>query len=198
MPRRSGYPQGSGEVLERDRGSKSPVSFQPPPRGANKIYRSDTVFPTGEARKKIQNKTQLPLRSSNYISQSLPVEGGCSRSRSRTIFSGNGSLILVRNRTCTNEIHPHPPHKSFAELFQKRPSPRSPKLYPAISPRRRRMTEFSKLNSVSRSRTIYVGNGSLTLGRTRTCTNSTHPHPHIKVLRSFFKSDRPPVPSSPQ
>ena len=28
-------PQGSGEVLERDRGSKSPVSLQPPPRGAN-------------------------------------------------------------------------------------------------------------------------------------------------------------------
>ena len=44
MPRRSGYPQGSGEVLERDRGSQSPVSFQPPPRGANKIYRSDEVF----------------------------------------------------------------------------------------------------------------------------------------------------------
>ncbi|MDD7774800.1 MAG: hypothetical protein PT954_10365, partial [Eubacteriales bacterium] len=33
-----------GEVLERDRGSKSPVSFQPPPRGANKIYKCDAVF----------------------------------------------------------------------------------------------------------------------------------------------------------
>ena len=44
IPRRSGSPKGSGEVLERDRGSKSPVSFQPPPRGANKIYKCDAVF----------------------------------------------------------------------------------------------------------------------------------------------------------
>ena len=62
MPRRSGYPQGSGEVLERDRGSKSPVSFQPPPRGANKIYRSDEVFRIGEASTKPISPTQLPYR----------------------------------------------------------------------------------------------------------------------------------------
>ena len=49
MPRRSGFPKGSGEVLERDRGSKSPVSFQPPPRGVNKIYTYDVVFHIGEA-----------------------------------------------------------------------------------------------------------------------------------------------------
>ena len=60
MPRRSGYPKGSGEVLERDRGSQSPVSFQPPPRGANKIYRSDEVFRIGEANTKPISSTQLP------------------------------------------------------------------------------------------------------------------------------------------
>ena len=60
MPRRSGSPKGSGEVLERDRGSKSPVSFQPPPRGANKIYKCDVVFRIGEARKKVISKTQFP------------------------------------------------------------------------------------------------------------------------------------------
>ena len=43
-------PQGSGEVLERDRGSKSPVSLQPPPRGANKIYTYDVVFRIGESK----------------------------------------------------------------------------------------------------------------------------------------------------
>ena len=59
-----------------------------------------------------------------------------------------------------------------------------PVLMTAISPRRRRMAPSS------RSRTIFSGNGSLTLGSTRTCTNSTHPIPLIKVLRSFFKSDR--------
>ena len=46
--------------MERDRGSKSPVSFQPPPRGANKIYRSDEVFRIGEASTKPISPTQLP------------------------------------------------------------------------------------------------------------------------------------------
>ena len=46
--------------------------------------------------------------------------------------------------------------------------PQHRKLYPALSPRRRRMT------LVSRSRTIYVGNGSLTLGSKRICTNYIH------------------------
>ena len=70
MPRRSGYPQGSGEVLERDRGSKSPVSFQPPPRGANKIYTYDAVFSIGEANTNDHSKTQfpyLPPRGANKI-----------------------------------------------------------------------------------------------------------------------------------
>ena len=42
--------------------------------------------------------------------------------------------------------------------------PQHRKLYPALSPRRRRMTEFSKLNSVSRSRTIFSGNGRNHIG----------------------------------
>ncbi len=70
MPRRSGFPKGSGEVLERDRGSKSPVSFQPPPRGVNKIYKSDTVFYIGENNTNNQSKTQfpyLPPRGANEI-----------------------------------------------------------------------------------------------------------------------------------
>ncbi len=62
MPRRSGFPKGSGEVLERDRGSKSPVSFQPPPRGANKIYTYDVVFPPGEARIKSKSQTPFPYK----------------------------------------------------------------------------------------------------------------------------------------
>ena len=53
-------PQGSGEVLERDRGSKSPVSFQPPPRGANKIYTYDVVFFIGEAKINDTRTTQIP------------------------------------------------------------------------------------------------------------------------------------------
>ena len=69
MPRRSGYPQGSGEVLERDRGSQSPVSFQPPPRGANKIYTYDVVFSPGEARKNDISQTPIPYKITKNISQ---------------------------------------------------------------------------------------------------------------------------------
>ncbi|MDD7774676.1 MAG: hypothetical protein PT954_09715, partial [Eubacteriales bacterium] len=60
MPRRSGHPPGSGEVLEWDRGSKAPVSYQPPPRGENKIYTYDVVFPIGENNTTNQSKTQFP------------------------------------------------------------------------------------------------------------------------------------------
>ena len=55
----------------------------------------------------------------------------------------------------------------------------------------------------SRSRTIYVGNGSLTLVRTWTCTNSTHIHPPYKSFagagtnKFVLKSDRSPVPLVP-
>ena len=46
--------------MERDRGSKSPVSFQPPPRGANKIYTYDVVFRIGEANTIPISQTQIP------------------------------------------------------------------------------------------------------------------------------------------
>ena len=71
MPRRSGSPKGSGEVLERDRGSKSPVSFQPPPRGANKIYKSDEVFRIGESKTNPIRKTQFPYK----IKGNQPTKG---------------------------------------------------------------------------------------------------------------------------
>ena len=54
-------PKGSGEVLERDRGSKSPVSFQPPPRGANKIYTYDVVFSMGGSQYKQPQPSAVPL-----------------------------------------------------------------------------------------------------------------------------------------
>ena len=140
----------------------------------------------------------------NYIPHSLPVEGGWLRpaARERSSHALDGTK-LVRNRTCTNSTH-QPFHKSFAErnesldsLVHKRPFLPSPKLYPALAPRRRRMTEFSKLNSVSRSRTIYVGNGSLTLGSNRTCTNYIHPHPpHKSFAELFQKRPSPPRPPS--
>ena len=69
-------PPGSGEVLERDRGSKSPVSFQPPPRGVNKIYTYDVVFPPGEARSETISQTQIPFtppRGANKIYRSDAV-----------------------------------------------------------------------------------------------------------------------------
>ena len=34
----------------------------PPPRGANKIYKCDTVFPSGEARKKAHSQTPIPYK----------------------------------------------------------------------------------------------------------------------------------------
>ena len=65
------------------------------------------------------------------------------------------------------------------------------KLYPAIAPRRVRMTASAarERSPDAKDETKLVSN--------RTCTNSTHPIPLIKVLRSFFKSDRLPVPPVP-
>ena len=71
-------------------------------------------------------------------------------------------------------------------------SPTSPKLYPAVAPNRRRITEFSKLNSSAAPERSPADLDGATLVRTRTCTNYIHPIPYIKVLRSFFKSDRSP------
>ena len=68
----------------------------------------------------------------------------------------------------------------------------------AISPRRRRIP-----SGAARERSSHVLD-STKLVSNRTCTNSTHQIPLIKVLRSFFKSDRlprsprSPVPRTPQ
>ena len=64
------------------------------------------------------------------------------------------------------------------------------KLYPAISPRRRRIPPGAarERSPNAKDRTILVSK--------RTCTNYIHIHPLIKVLRSFFKSDRSPRPPS--
>ena len=128
MPRRSGFPQGSGEVLERDRGFANPLSLSNRPREEQiKSTRMTWYSPLVKPERKSTAKRRYHFVPQNYIPHSLPVEGGCSRSRSRTIYVGNGSLILVSKRTCTNSTHIQSPYKSFAELFQKRPFPRSPR-----------------------------------------------------------------------
>ena len=76
-------------------------------------------------------------------------------------------------------------------------------LYPAISPNRRRMTEFGKPNSGAAPERSPADLDGTKLVRTRTCTNSTHIPFFIKVLRSamnpwihWFISDR--LPRSPR
>ncbi len=64
--------------------------------------------------------------------------------------------------------------------------PLSNKQMDAISPRRRRIP-----SGAARERSSHVLDGT-NLVSTRTCTNSTHIPFFIKVLRSFFKSDRSP------
>ena len=60
------------------------------------------------------------------------------------------------------------------------------KLYPALSPRRRRMLPQPLANDLRRERTKPYWEA---IGLAQT---PPIPIPHIKVLRSFFKSDRPP------
>ena len=105
-----------------------------------------------------------------------------------TLYRTFSAFITLWNLMEKNEgTKPNHPNSGILPLLNTR--------NPAISPRRRRMLR-------SRSRTISLGNGSLILVRNRICTNKIHPHPSIKVLRSFFKSDRsprspvPPVPYS--
>ena len=52
------------------------------------------------------------------------IPSGAARERSS---QGTDGAILVSSRTCTDYIHHQSPHKSFAELFQKRPFPRVPR-----------------------------------------------------------------------
>ena len=98
-----------------------------------------------------------------------------------TLYRTFSAFITLWNLMEKNEgPKPNHPNSGILPLLNTR--------NPAISPRRRRMLR-------SRSRTVSLGNGSLILVRNRTCTNKIHPHPSIKVLRSFFKSDR--IPRSP-
>ena len=93
---------------------------------------------------------------------------------------------LLRNTIWRKRgIKTKPPHDSGI-------LPLHSKLYPAISLNRRRMT-----TSAARERSPHVLD-STKLVRTWTCTNSTHIPFFIKVLRSFFKSDRSPVPPVPR
>ena len=129
----------------------------------------------------------------NYIPQSLPVEGGwlrpAARERSshgtdRSHWEAHG---LAQTISC-----PIPLIKVLRSFSKSDRSPRSSKLYPAVSPRRRRMAPSS------RSRTIYVGNGRNHIGK-HMDLHKLYPYSlFIKVLRSFFKSDRSPrSPASP-
>ena len=110
----------------------------------------------------------LPLHRKLYPALSPRRRRMAPSSRSRTIYVGNGSLTLGSNRICTNYIHPHPPHKSFAErnesldsLVHKRPSPPvSKKLYQAIPPRRRRMLPQPLANDLLRERIAHIGKQS--------------------------------------
>ena len=95
-----------------------------------------------------------------------------------TLYRTFSAFITLWNLMEKNEgPKPNHPNSGILPLLNTR--------NPAISPRRRRMLR-------SRSRTVSLGNGSLILVSSRTCTNKIHPHPSIKVLRSFFKSDRSP------
>ena len=75
-----------------------------------------------------------------------------------SLFFSNGKGRMS-NAECCKEIRPS--FILFLALRQPKPenrkqdfSPPKPKLHQAISPRRRRITEFGKPNSVSRSRTV--------------------------------------------
>ena len=103
-------PQGSGEVLERDRGSQSPVSFQPPPRGTNKIYKSDVVFPMEESKTNDISHPQLPYTPPRGINK---------------IYTYDAVFPIGEARKKV----PKPP---AASLYTPRKN--------AIAPRRRRMT----------------------------------------------------------
>ena len=69
----------------------------------------------------------LPLHSKLYPAISPNRRRIRPRSRPRTISCGLGRSQIGKKRTCTNKIHIHPIHKSFAELFQKRPYPPYPR-----------------------------------------------------------------------
>ena len=190
IPRRSGSPKGSGEVLERDRGSKSPVSFQPPPRGINKIYKSDVVFPMEESKTNDISQTQLPYTPPRGINKIYKSDVVFSMEESKTNDISKTQFPYTPPRGA-NKIYRSDAVFPIGEARKKIPKPPAVSLYAprknAIAPRRVRMTA-----SAARERSSQ-GTDQSRLRSTRTCTNSTYIHPSIKVLRSFFKSDRSPV-----
>ena len=104
---------------------------------------------------------------------------------------GNGGAIQfcwvdvhVKNFPIT-KVHAIPSPTGILPLSNKRMD--------AIAPRRRRIP-----SGAARERSSHVLDGT-NLVSTRTCTNYIHHIPLIKVLRSFFKSDRSPrSPRSPR
>ncbi len=102
---------------------------------------------------------------------------------------------LGSNRTCTNYIQIHPHIKvlrelertsSFSKATVSRRSPVPLNYIPQSLP-----VEGGWLCPAARER-FSQGTDETILERTWTCTNYIQIHPHIKVLRSFFKSDRSP------
>ena len=117
-------------------------------------------------------------------------------SRPRTISCGLGRSNIGA-QSDLHKLYPSPiPHikvlRSFFKSDRLPPSPPFLKLYPAIAPRRRRIP-----SGAARERSPHVLDGAI-LGSNRTCTNYIQIPPSIKVLRSFFKSDRSPVSPVPQ
>ena len=66
-----------------------------------------------------------PQRKRNHAISPRRRRMTASAARKRSPHAKDGAK-LVSSRTCTNYIQIHPPYKSFAELFQKRPSPLVP------------------------------------------------------------------------
>ena len=68
-----------------------------------------------------------PPKKPNYIPQSLPIEGGSHREPLANDLLRE-RIAKIGEQSDLHKLYPSPPpYKSFAELFQKRPSPRSPR-----------------------------------------------------------------------
>ena len=67
MPRRSGYPQGSGEVLERDRGFANPLSLSNRPREEQIKSTRMTWYSSWEkAKQTIKAKRRFLINTKEY------------------------------------------------------------------------------------------------------------------------------------
>ena len=143
IPRRSGSPKGSGEVLERDRGSKSPVSFQPPPRGINKIYRSDAVFPMEESKTNNISHPQFPFTPPRGINKIYRSDVVFLMEESKTNDISQPQLPFTPPRGA-NKIYTYDVVFPIGEARKKVPKPPAASIHSprknAIAPRRRRMT----------------------------------------------------------